>query len=358
MNIALFTSSTNTSGGSRQALYLARGLAERGHRLVFFVPAGAALPGLAPDFPFSVLPADRRAWRRSVDAALPADAPSVLHAFHNAAVKAVAVWGLFRKKPFVTLAHRGVVFRPKNPLPYWSPGIDRFTVNSPACARVLRSIGVRRSRIACVPNGIPDERLRIPRDSAELRAFLGIPPDAFVFLSIGGEAAYKGADVLLRAFASAFPDDGPEAPFLVLLGLESLPRGGVAGEGRIRRAGYAEDVGSFLAAADAYVQPSRSESMPNTLLEALRFGLPCVGTAVGAIPDILNPAGGDSCGLLARPGSVSGLAVALRRLHGDAGLRAAAARAARKRGDRFGMDGRLDIVEALYRDLLHAEGYT
>jgi glycosyltransferase involved in cell wall biosynthesis len=358
MNIVLFTSSTNTSGGSRQALYLARGLAERGHRLVFFVPRRAALQGLAPDFPFSVLPAERRAWRRCVEAALPADAPAVLHAFHNAAVKAVALWGLFRKKPFVTLAHRGVVFRPKNPLPYWSPGIDRFTVNSPACARVLRSMGVRQGRIVCVPNDIPEERLSVPRPCAELRAFLDIPREAFVFLSIGGEAAYKGADVLLRAFAAAFPDDRPGAPFLVLLGLDSLPRGGVAQEGRVRRVGYAEDVGSFLAAADAYVQPSRSESMPNTLLEALCFGLPCIGTTVGAIPDILAPAGGDPCGLLARPGNVRELAAALRRLHADAALRADLAQAARSRGACFGMEARLDSIEALYTEMLRTAGYA
>jgi glycosyltransferase involved in cell wall biosynthesis len=358
MNIVLFTSSTNTSGGSRQALYLARGLTERGRRLVFFVPWGAALRGLAPDFPFSVLPRERRAWRSCVEAALPADAPAVLHAFHNAAVKAVAVWGLFRKKPFVTLAHRGVVFRPKNPLPYWSPGIDRFTVNSPACARVLRSIGVRPGRIACVPNGIPEERLRVARARAELRAFLNIPPEGFVFLSIGGEAAYKGADVLLRAFAAAFPGDGPGSPFLVLLGLDSLPRGGVVCAGRVRRAGYAEDVGSFLAASDAYVQPSRSESMPNTLLEALCFGLPCIGTRVGAVPDILAPAGGEPCGLLARPGNAGELAAALRRLRADADLRAALAAAARRRSALFGMAARLDSIEALYAGLLRSKGYA
>jgi glycosyltransferase involved in cell wall biosynthesis len=366
MNIVLFTSSSNTSGGSRQALYLARGLAQRGHNLSFFVPGGASLAALAPDFPFRFLPAERSAWKHSLDAALPAGEPSVLHAFHNAAVKSLALWGLFRKKPFVTLAHRGVVFRPKNPLPYWSPGIDRFTVNSPACARILRSLGVRRDRISCVPNGIPDERLRAPRGSAELRAFLDIPPDAFIFLSIGGEAAYKGADVLLRAFASAFPEDGPGAPFLVLLGLDSLPAGGVAGEGRVRRVGYAEDVGSFLAAADVYVQPSRSESMPNTLLEALRVGLPCIGTNVGAIPEILVPVTApesrenpdEACGLLAQPGNVADLAAALRKLHVDAGLRAALTRTARKRGERFSMDKRLDIVESVYKELLYSRGYA
>jgi glycosyltransferase involved in cell wall biosynthesis len=92
------------------------------------------------------------------------------------------------------------------------------------------------------------------------------------------------------------------------------------------------------------------------LLEALCFGLPCIGTTVGAIPDILAPDGGDPCGLLARPGNVSELAAALRRLHADAALRAGLAQAARRRGACFGMAARLDSIETLYTEMLRAEG--
>jgi len=44
MNVILYTSATNTSGGAHQALYLAQGLTDRGHCVRFFVPPHATPP--------------------------------------------------------------------------------------------------------------------------------------------------------------------------------------------------------------------------------------------------------------------------------------------------------------------------
>ncbi len=51
MRVILLTSSGNRSGGSRQALYLAQGLENRGHNVVFIIPRKATLRKLAPDWP-------------------------------------------------------------------------------------------------------------------------------------------------------------------------------------------------------------------------------------------------------------------------------------------------------------------
>ena len=369
LNVILFTSAANTSGGSRQALYLAQGLAGRGHAVRFLVPPHSTLPGLAPDAPFWLPFSGTSGWRRDIENVMDSlgknGNPTVIHAFHNAAVKKAAWWGLFWKKRALTVAHRGVIFRPNNPLPYWSPGLDAFLVNSKACAKVLRGIGLSSKRLFYVPNCVPDSRLAAPRPPGELRASLGLEPEAPLFLCIGGNKPYKGIPQLLHAFAAAFPsmEDAAKtsgtAPHLVVLGLDPVLWEPLACElglaDRIHCLGKTEDVGSYLAAATAFVLPSLSESMPNTLLEAVRAGLPCVGSNVGAVADILL--GGEKpCGLVVPPGDVPALAQAMRRLIAEPDLRAALSVAARSEGDAYRPEKRIQLVEGMYTELLRNKG--
>lgn len=39
---------------------------------------------------------------------------------------------------------------------------------------------------------------------------------------------------------------------------------------------------------DIYIQPSDTEGLPRALLEAMSRGLPCLGTDVGGIPELLD----------------------------------------------------------------------
>lgn len=364
MNVILFTSAANTSGGSRQALYLAQGLADRGHSVRFFIPARSDLPDLAPEASFWRPFSDARNWRKDIEAAVRDLAqngnPVVLHAFHNAAVKRAAWWGLFLKKQALVVAHRGVIFRPNNPLPYWSSGVDAFLVNSRACAKILRGIGLSSKRLFYVPNCVPDSRLAAPVPSGALRSALGIDPDAPVFLCIGGNKPYKGVKELLHAFAQAFPPaTGTAGPHLIVLGVTPalwqplLERLGQSG--RIHCLERSEDVGSYLAAATAFVLPSLSESMPNTLLEAVRAGLPCIGTQVGAVSDILRDTEAP-CGLVVLPGDVPALAEAMRRIVDEPELRASLAAAALNQGDAYKPEKRIALVESIYTQLLHKKG--
>ncbi|MEH6731296.1 MAG: glycosyltransferase family 4 protein [Pseudoalteromonas distincta] len=40
--------------------------------------------------------------------------------------------------------------------------------------------------------------------------------------------------------------------------------------------------------ADLFVIPSHTEGMPRSLLESMAIGIPCIGTSVGGIPEVLN----------------------------------------------------------------------
>jgi len=347
MKIFYITSSDNLSGGSRQALYTAQGLVERGHELVFFAPHDARLPELAPDMRWRLLPESRRRWGETIAAHLPASGPYVVHAFHNKAVKRAAWWGLFwRRKGAVVAAQRGVVYRPNNPLPYWSPGIDCFMANSEACARVLRDKGVAAGRLHVVYNGIPEERIRPSRPAQAVREELGLAAGDFVFACVANDSANKGAHLLLQALASCKLSEArlilagvtPEtfAPLVAELGLE----------GRVLMPGHCAHPADFLQLAHAFVLPSLSESMPNTLQEAICMGLPVAASAVGGVPECVR-----GNGTLIPPGDVEALAAALKLLAEDHPRREAWARGSLELAPLFSMQRKVQRVEAIYARL-------
>ena len=90
-------------------------------------------------------------------------------------------------------------------------------------------------------------------------------------------------------------------------------------EARIHLAGELDDLQPLYAQADIFVLASDYEGYGMAFAEALRHGLPIIGTTGGATPEVV-PAG---AGLLTPPGDVAQLAEALRKVLTDAPLRQA-----------------------------------
>lgn len=86
-----------------------------------------------------------------------------------------------------------------------------------------------------------------------------------------------------------------------------------------------ERLAALVAGARFLVHPVRSDAAGTAVMEALAAGVPVVASAVGALPEIVGPAG-----ILVEPGDTGRLAVALRAAWSDdalmAGLRGAAPR--------------------------------
>lgn len=72
-----------------------------------------------------------------------------------------------------------------------------------------------------------------------------------------------------------------------------------------------KDLYEMFRACDYLVLPSYAEGLPVVFLEAGSFGLPVIGTPVGAIPELLKS---EFNGLLVSPGDVVALSAAIRRL--------------------------------------------
>jgi glycosyltransferase involved in cell wall biosynthesis len=145
-----------------------------------------------------------------------------------------------------------------------------------------------------------------------LRGELGVPPEAGLVLAVGRLNAEKGQSLLLQAAPAvlsrcpgtvfALAGDGPLRGALE----QQAAQLGIAGQ--VRFLGVRQDVPALLAAADLFVLPSRSEGMPNALLEAMAAGLPVVSFEVGGVGEVLVHG---VTGLLVPPEDADGLARAM-----------------------------------------------
>lgn len=227
----------------------------------------------------------------------------------------------------------------------------RCTVgNSPAVIEHLRrEAHVPASRLRLIPGGVDVSRAAgaQPVD----RAALGVPDDHDMLLWVGRLDPVKGLDELVDAMGLL--RDRPVT--LVLVGegeyeddtRRRIDRLGVTD--RVRLVGRRDDVPRLLAAADVFVFPSRTEGMPNALLEAMAAGLPIVTTDVPGCRDLITH---ESTGLLVRSGEVEPLAGTVERLLTDRDLADRLAAAARRRArDEHDFARSVERYARLYREV-------
>lgn len=126
-------------------------------------------------------------------------------------------------------------------------------------------------------------------DRATKRAELGIPEDAFAFLTVGELIPRKGHELLIRAFAKSnisgvqllICGSGREKEHLTAL-IKEL---GISD--RAHLLGFRNDIYELLKCADAFVFPSKQEGLPVALMEAMAAGLPCIASRIRGNVDLL-----------------------------------------------------------------------
>lgn len=164
-------------------------------------------------------------------------------------------------------------------LRYWAhPGVDLHLITHPESEAEVRGIAPS-SAIACV-RGLTDERFYEPREQAEARRELGLPPDGPVVVVSGGGWAVgdlQGAADEAHAV--------PGATVVCLCGrnaeLQSRLRARFAGEPRVRVEGFSQRMPDWFAAADLLVHSTAGL----TVLEAILSGCGVVsyGWGVGHV---------------------------------------------------------------------------
>ena len=171
--------------------------------------------------------------------------------------------------------------------------LDGESIFFVACSRWLageaKASGLLKGqKITSIPNPI-DTHLYKPGDRMEARRRLGLKEDRqyILFASQRATNENKGMDYLIEACRQLH--DLPQVTVLILgghaeevapqLSLDAVPLGYVNDERRIVE---------IYQAADVFVLPSLSENLPNTIMEAMACGLPCVGFRVGGIPEEID----------------------------------------------------------------------
>lgn len=203
-------------------------------------------------------------------------------------------------------------------------GADRFVSISTAITEEYLGGGVGQRQITTIPNGVDTERFRPPSDSeaARLRAELGLP-EKWLLTYTGKLNQGKGLTVLLEAWRELMART--QDLHLVLVGsgsgqylsCEDELRTYVREHGLeqyVTFTGYVGNVEDYLRASDAFVLPSKSEGLPLSLIEAMACGLPCIGTIVGGIPDVVTDR---KNGILVAPGDSSALTDAIWQLYSN-----------------------------------------
>lgn len=206
---------------------------------------------------------------------------------------------------------------------------------SDAATRAAERHGLDRAKSRLIRPGVDSDFFRPPA--------LSRPSDGvFRVVSVGWLRWVKGYEYALLALAVLVRKRCPAS--LEILGGEPPADMGEPSERerlrytiadlglerRVQLAGFADpaSVRAALQRADVFLQPSLSEGLPNTVLEAMACGLPVVATDVGGTREAVRH-GTD--GFLVPPRDPGAAASSLARLWRDPGLRARMGAAARAR---------------------------
>lgn len=290
--IALVSTARDWGGGEDQALLLAQGLRDRGHRCVVFARHNGALAQRIAGQSFQVHTFPERgrsvaAWR-SIRRVLRQLSPDVVHANDAHALWAAGLASLGLRIP-LRVAARRVAFPLRSGWLYrWLA--DAVVCVSLAAAEQCRKAGIPAERIRVVPDGLEPGRVR-SGDRVRGRQAVGARDSDRILLTVAKLTDCKGHRYLLEAMPRVLARH-PEA-LCALAGdgelrrqLESLAeRLGVAH--RVRWLGFRQDVPDLIRAADVFVLPSHTEGLCSTLIEAMLAERPIVATTAGGIPEVL-----------------------------------------------------------------------
>jgi glycosyltransferase involved in cell wall biosynthesis len=236
-------------------------------------------------------------------------------------------------------------------------GARTIAVSEAARLAYLKRHRLRPAGVVTIHNGIAAKAPRTSRE--EMRARLGLDPDAFAVAIVSVLRRGKGHEVAFEAVAQMRREwpalklvvigDGPDRERLTAL---AAP----LGEGALLL-GHRDDVPDLLNAVDVLLHPTLMDAFPTVLLEGCAAGLPILASEVGGIPEIVGD--GQNGLLLPAVPSTEAIVERLSRLLREPALRARLGANARDRYEQeFSAQQWAGRLRALYDQVLSAGRQT
>jgi glycosyltransferase involved in cell wall biosynthesis len=254
--------------------------------------------------------------------------------------------------PVVRTRHVSIAIR-RGPNPVYRWLADLVITSGEAIRRVVLAAGVPPARVVAIPAGVNLESFPFGLKAPEIERELGLGSP--VVGSVAMFRGSKGHPQLLQAFARVrerhprasllLVGDGIRRPWVEQLAREA----GLADA--VVFTGFRPDVPALLAAMDCFALAStRTEGVPQALLQAFAVGVPVVASRIGGIPEVVTDG---ETGLLVESEAVPPLAAAIERVLEDPVGAAQRARAARALVEaRFSHGRSVDRLLALYDEVL------
>lgn len=166
----------------------------------------------------------------------------------------------------------------------------------------------RERRIEVIPNGI-DTQIYKPIERSQVRHILNLPQEKQLILFVARNVTSdrrKGFHLLLQALELLERSENNAEVELVVVGASKSKNFPDLNLKRHYLGQLNDEISLALAysAADVFIAPSTQDNFPNTVMEALACGTPCVAFNIGGMPDLIEH---HKNGYLAQPFEVEDL---------------------------------------------------
>ncbi len=352
-------------GGQSQALYLTKGLKDKGFDVSLICQKGSPLHKRAEKEGLEVYPLKLRfefdlISILKISKIIRKKRVKILH-FHDSHSTTLGILASFLSPVPIRIAARKVDFSIKgNPFRKWKYGkwVSAVIAVSGGVKQFLVSDGIPEAKIYIIYEGTDFKKFQLEGEKEEWKERLGFKRDKFLAGIVAHLADHKGHIYLIEA-AKILKEKGADMEILVIgegelkdkliwktkeLGVDDM----------VKFLGFRNDIPQLLKAIDLFVLSSYLEGLCTSLLDAMASELPIVATKTGGIPEAV--ADGVN-GILVPPRDPDALANAIFKLYKDRDLVIKMGKEGYERAKKlFSVENMVEKTSSLYNILLEEKG--